>query len=112
MGLLDWISRRPSETKLASLAEIVAEQCRESVWQRVARRAGTLQSLPEAQGYVRTRGGVLVRQKAAHLVRMQDAIPAAAEQKIVERATSLVAGQLVTHLLQPQPVYVTDRRAA
>lgn len=62
MTLLDQILGRPSEKKLALIAEEVAGRSRHKVWQRVNRRLEVMQS-SEAKGYIRARSAVIVQRE-------------------------------------------------
>ena len=99
MGLFSWTSRLRGQHRVQQLAEIVVEQCRESVWRRVVGRAGTLGGQAEAQGYVQTRALAPVRRKTQHLLSLHCGLPKSTEQRIVEQALGALAGQMVPVLL-------------
>ncbi len=62
MTLLDQILGRPSEKKLALIAEEVAGRSRHVVWQRVSRRLEVMRSW-EAKGYIRARSAVILQRE-------------------------------------------------
>jgi hypothetical protein len=111
MRMFGWFTSQRAKTRLSSLAQIVAEQCRESVWRHVASRAGALQSVDEARGYVRSRARAIVRRKT-ELITLLRPLPEPVERFIWQTALDLVVRQLAPHLVARTMDKMTLKQAA
>jgi hypothetical protein len=111
MRLFGWFASQRTTTRLSSLAHIVAEQCRESVWHRVAHRAGSLRSTHEAGGYIRSRARHVILRKT-RLITLQRPLPTRVEQYIWQTALDLLVARLSPHLVARPAESESSRRAA
>ena len=98
MQLFGWFTSQRAKTRLSSLAQIIAEQCRESVWRQVVARAGSLHSAAEARGYVRSRARSAVRRKT-RLITLRRPLPQPVEAFLWQTALDLLVMQLAPHLI-------------
>lgn len=108
MGLLKIMERIRSEENLSAIAEKVARQCREQVWQTVSSRAGSL-GPAEARGYLRVRSKPYLQARISKELEGAGGQVAAMASRIESLASELVIRDLVIELIeQPFP----SRRAA
>jgi hypothetical protein len=112
MGMLNWILRTRKDRDVTLLAERIADDCHDLVWQLIAPRAGLLKSMPEARGYIRARAWGVVRKSYSRLVDRRTHIPAASEQRTLEKAIVLVIGKFAGPMMRVQPAVAPLRRAA
>lgn len=106
--LKQWIF--PSETKLATLAQKLADGCQEQVWRRVSEKSLAM-TLPEARGYVRARAAVVVK-RAVDATIARTASLATAREQLQELATEQVIRLISAQLRAVRPAQRLVRRAA
>lgn len=96
------------------LAQRVARQQHEMVWQQLAARAGSLGSVPEARGYIESRVRGVLRSGITAVVERSVDLSPDLRDCIVERAMELMMGQFLVPMLRPVPVpaLAPFRRAA
>ncbi len=61
MSILDWILPARRDAEVTQWATQLVERQHHYVWARLSERAGTLASLAEARGYIRSRARVEIR---------------------------------------------------
>ncbi len=94
------------------LAQRVAREQHLLVWQQLAARAGSLGSVPEARGYIRSRAQSVLRGGLTRVVDRSVELSPELRDSIVERAVEVLMGQFLTPMLSPVPVLAQVRRAA
>ena len=111
MGLMAWLGFPRADRRRAEIAEILARQCRESVWALVQTRAGSM-SPDEARGYLRVRSAMLVER---HVDRMRSISPQAAKfprAQLVQGTLMAVTGQLIDRMVRVEAAARPARRVA
>jgi hypothetical protein len=112
MNMWDRVFSRKREDEIAQFAEEIAEESYELVWQKIASRAGTLGSLPEARGYIRVRSRQVVRARLKNVIDRDLFLAAETETRIIERALVLMMGKFAGPMLAAEPIRIGSRRAA
>jgi len=112
MSLLDWIFPARRHPRVLEIARQVAEDQHERVWQRLAKRAGSLGSVPEARGYIRCRAVGILRSGLHCIVGPAADLTPDMRDRIVEVAVELVTGTFVGPMVNAAPVLASNRRAA
>lgn len=111
---MGWFERiLPVRQDTLDLAHRVATECQMHVWQSIAPRAGLLNSLGEAQGYVRARAKGVLRGRLSDTVVRGRRLSAACQRRTLTLALDLIAARFTRVLLYagPQPGGRRDGRA-
>ena len=112
MKLWDRIFLGDRETELLDKALRVARKQNELVWRQLAARAGSLKSVPEARGYIRSRAVRILRSGIQQLIGRSEDLSPKTRDRILERAMELIIGQYVAQMLPVACVPAAVRRAA
>jgi len=112
MRLFDMFRRGRHDSSVHEQARQLVVQTSECVLRLLAGRAGTLHSLPEARGYIRSRVSRTLRESLPRTFNRPELAGAEVPELILERALEIVIEDCARNMVRPPEVPVASRRAA
>lgn len=112
MKILDRLRPSRHDARILELAQNMAAAQHDRLWEQVAPRAGSLASVPEAQGYIRFYATHLLKSESPQLLDPSGQLDATHRVRVVERAVELLVAEFVGRLVRARPAAAHGRQAA
>ncbi len=111
MELLNLIAHLRGDSRIADLAEEIADRSMEGVRARVVGRLASL-GMAEVRGYVRARSAAVIRPQVEEVMKSAEDVRPAWRPQLIEKATEEVARRIVWEEMGRRRHATPQRRAA